>query len=412
MVLCVWRLQGETEGILTRSSSRSAAEARLRELEVYLEERAVKVTEVNCQRVLKGDKQEMREARIKERKPTANPNDTDILKLARNCSHFHRHHGFLLAPLTEVERQFPIAFAILTYKTAFQVVDLLRAIYRPQNFYCLHVDQKSPPEFRGAMDAVSSCFPNVFLASRSIDVAWGTFTVLEPQLVCMGDLWRRNGTWRYYINLTGQEFPLKTNYEMVRILSELKGANDIALDPKLDIFRWRWEKYLPAPHNITIYKGNNQIAASRAFVDYVLHEPLVQDFLLWLNNTVIPDELFYNSLHYNSHLKAPGRYQGNATKEPANPMARFIIWVNKDNRNRCVGNNIVREICILNVLHLPMIHRRKELFANKFYAGFSRLALRCLAEELHNRTRDQALGRRGFNVVLYKQYERQIQRFA
>ena len=34
--------------------------------------------------------------------------------------------------------------------------------------------------------------------------------------------------WRYFINLTGQEFPLKTNKELVRILSHYHGANDIA----------------------------------------------------------------------------------------------------------------------------------------------------------------------------------------
>ena len=33
--------------------------------------------------------------------------------------------------------------------------------------------------------------------------------------------------WRYFINLTGQEFPLKTNRELVEILTALHGANDI-----------------------------------------------------------------------------------------------------------------------------------------------------------------------------------------
>ena len=33
--------------------------------------------------------------------------------------------------------------------------------------------------------------------------------------------------WKYYINLTGLEFPLKTNWELVQILSTYKGANDV-----------------------------------------------------------------------------------------------------------------------------------------------------------------------------------------
>ena len=32
--------------------------------------------------------------------------------------------------------------------------------------------------------------------------------------------------WKYFINLTGQEFPLKTNYEIVQILKAYKGANN------------------------------------------------------------------------------------------------------------------------------------------------------------------------------------------
>jgi beta-1,3-galactosyl-O-glycosyl-glycoprotein beta-1,6-N-acetylglucosaminyltransferase/N-acetyllactosaminide beta-1,6-N-acetylglucosaminyltransferase len=43
----------------------------------------------------------------------------------------------------------------------------------------------------------------------------------------MREALKHNGTWRYFINLTGQEFPLKTNKELVRILTALRGANDI-----------------------------------------------------------------------------------------------------------------------------------------------------------------------------------------
>ncbi len=44
---------------------------------------------------------------------------------------------------------------------------------------------------------------------------------------CMHDLWRRSVRWRYFINLTGREFPLKTNLELVRILTTYNGSNDI-----------------------------------------------------------------------------------------------------------------------------------------------------------------------------------------
>ena len=43
----------------------------------------------------------------------------------------------------------------------------------------------------------------------------------------MEDLWQASATWKYFINLTGQEFPLKTNAELVKILKVYNGANNI-----------------------------------------------------------------------------------------------------------------------------------------------------------------------------------------
>ena len=42
----------------------------------------------------------------------------------------------------------------------------------------------------------------------------------------MEELWSHK-KWKYFINLTGQEFPLKTNLELVRILTAYNGANDL-----------------------------------------------------------------------------------------------------------------------------------------------------------------------------------------
>ena len=49
--------------------------------------------------------------------------------------------GFVLEALRE-EMEFPIAFSLLVYKDTEQIYRLLRAIYRPSNYYCIHVDAK------------------------------------------------------------------------------------------------------------------------------------------------------------------------------------------------------------------------------------------------------------------------------
>jgi hypothetical protein len=40
--------------------------------------------------------------------------------------------------------------------------------------------------------------------------------------------------WKYFINLTGQDYPLKTNLDIVRILKAFKGANDVWIDIRSD----------------------------------------------------------------------------------------------------------------------------------------------------------------------------------
>ena len=49
---------------------------------------------------------------------------------------------YFTKPLTEEEAQFPIAYSILFYNDLQQTEKLLRAIYHPQNIYCVHLDKK------------------------------------------------------------------------------------------------------------------------------------------------------------------------------------------------------------------------------------------------------------------------------
>ncbi|RUS84719.1 hypothetical protein EGW08_007506, partial [Elysia chlorotica] len=145
----------------------------------------------------------------------------------QNCSKFTWERGYFTVPLSAEELEFPIAYSLLVYKDLEMVERLLlRAIYRPQNYYCLHIDASSTPGFYRAARSLSRCFHNVILTRQRVDVVWGEFSVLKPELLCMRQLWRYR-KWKYYINLTGQEFPLKTNLEIVRILKAYRGANDV-----------------------------------------------------------------------------------------------------------------------------------------------------------------------------------------
>ena len=121
--------------------------------------------------------------------------DSTYAKLASNCTKFVQNRGYITAPISAAEENFPLAFSILMYKDVEQFERLLRAIYRPQNFYCVHVDKKSKKDVQNGARAVASCFPNVFVPPDTVEVKWGKFSVLEAELICMRHL--LNGkNWR------------------------------------------------------------------------------------------------------------------------------------------------------------------------------------------------------------------------
>ncbi|XP_045209189.2 beta-1,3-galactosyl-O-glycosyl-glycoprotein beta-1,6-N-acetylglucosaminyltransferase-like isoform X1 [Mercenaria mercenaria] len=362
------------------------------------------VKEVNCRAIIDGnDNETLKAENASETNKKVGVTAEKYIQMTSNCSTFISERGYITDSLTEVENNFHIAFSLLMFKDIEQSERLLRAIYRPQNIYCIHVDKKSSDDIFKAMSNIASCFDNVFIASKRYKVQWGTMTVLEPDLLCMKELWNKSKSWKYFINLTGQEFPLRTNYELVQILKAYNGANDLEGTVE-HANKDRWENAGTPPHGIVPTKGSVHIVASRGYVDYVLHDQRARDFLNWTKHTKVPDETFFASLNHNPSLQVPGSYKGypeTEMKENIKPfVARFKNWGAGKYNWPCKGKR-VRMICIFGTGDLPMLASRRELFANKFYLDYHHFALDCL-EELHfNHTRDEYLGKLAFDPRWY-----------
>lgn len=125
------------------------------------------------------------------------------------------------------EKSFPLAFTLIVYEQLAQVEALLRAVYRPHNFYCIHVDKKAAVMFTDSLVKLAGCLDNVYVSDRSVDVRWGTYSVLDADVTCMRVLLEKSSRWKYVINLSTYDFPLKTNLELVRILKAFNGSNNI-----------------------------------------------------------------------------------------------------------------------------------------------------------------------------------------
>ncbi|KAK7498618.1 hypothetical protein BaRGS_00010278 [Batillaria attramentaria] len=353
--------------------------------------------------------------------PVKRLSDQDFIRLTKDCKQFRSKYGYQrYRTVTQEELNFPLAFNILLYKDVDQLHILLRAIYRPHNSYCLHVDGNASPDVYSAASGLANCLDNVFLVSQRENITYGGFSRLQADINCMKNHMHRTSSnphytnetslhqqstspWRYLINLPSQQFPLKTNLELVKILQIYNGSNDIEGITGGRMMRSRFAfkheyrrhpntgrveivktdtPHPPPPHNITVVKGSAYGVFSRQFVQFLLQDARARDLLEWCRSVSSPDEYYWATLHHDAKLNAPGGYSGPPDKKPW--LAVYASWPPRD---LCLSGKSVRGVCIFGVRDLPQLVSRKELFANKFYMDFQPEALHCLDQWIMNKSR-------------------------
>jgi hypothetical protein len=203
----------------------------------------------------------------------------DQYHIAKEQCHIYRSERFnesFHREDTSINRQFPLAFNILMYENVEQFERLLRVIYRPQNYYCVHVDNDASVNVFEGVQSIVQCFNNVFLSNKREKVFYTTFSRLQADLNCMQDL-IKYPSWKYLLNVANTELPLKTNSELVKILTIYRGYNDIegrwksrniqrteyvwemintTIDSHASPLRKSTEKKKSPPGNVEIVKGS------------------------------------------------------------------------------------------------------------------------------------------------------------
>lgn len=334
-------------------------------------------------------------------------NDMEYEKHVMDCDKFKQSRGYRQTPDSETEREFPLAFNILFYQNIEQLERLLRAIYRPQNQYCIHVDKKTPQSIIETVQHLTDCFDNVFLASKLEIVVYASYTRLLADINCMRDHIENGYEWKYLLNMAASEFPIMTNLQIVQILKEFNGANDIHevfITMDENRFRKKHFTYIDVvakkghmihtkvkkeepPHKLTITKGNAYNVFSKEFVKFVLKDKIAKDLLAWSADTFTPDEHYWatlNNLYSNPFLETPGGYKGHPDNKPF--FGRYIGWNTTKHLPRCKAGHFIHNVCVFSVQDLPMIRNRPEIIANKFDIDYDPLAYRCMEEWLHNKT--------------------------
>ncbi|XP_055861324.1 beta-1,3-galactosyl-O-glycosyl-glycoprotein beta-1,6-N-acetylglucosaminyltransferase-like [Biomphalaria glabrata] len=335
-----------------------------------------------------------------------------VPSMLSDCQAFKEIRGYRLDSGQQEEEEFPLAYIILVHRDFEHLERLLRALYRPQHTFCIHVDAKASEHLKKAVSLLVGCFKNMALASEAHTIIYAHISRLAADITCMKDLLELDSKWKYVINYAATEFPLRTNLETVKILKSLNGKNDIHESYKARIKDRFQSEYsvingkmtasqvtmAPPPYNLTITKGQAYNSFTREFVEWVLTEQIPRDFLTWSEKTYSPDEHYWgtlNNLYHNQFLNTPGGFQGEPDKKGY--ITKFISWQYRNARHKCQGQ-IIHSICVFSSLDLPTIMVQMHLAANKFDLTYDPIAYACI-EELHT---NKTLAHVPFDRAFYK----------
>jgi len=118
-----------------------------------------------------------------------------------------------------------LAYLITAHKYPQQLLRLMRAIYHPANTYVLHVCTRAPAEMHAAARQCAAAHPNCSVIPGE-RVMWGSWRLARAQLHQMAEALRVASDWDYCINLSGQDYPLKTNDQIAAtVAAGPAGAN-------------------------------------------------------------------------------------------------------------------------------------------------------------------------------------------
>lgn len=321
--------------------------------------------------------------------------------LVKNCSLLRLVHRYGAAPVSPEEEDFPLAFAIKLHVSLLQAEQLLRTIYRAHNFYCLHVDKRAPDEVYEVISSLGDCFSNVEVIRDRVSVVYSSAAHVWAELKCMAAALASHVTWRYYINLTGEEFPLRTNLEMVRILTMFRGANDIESMIHPPHLRWRVDsefvisggglrrtstpKTFMFP-DFPIRKGSAYGAFTRGFVASLFDDNVARAMLRWFNDTYAPEENVWATI--NALPWIPGGYSLEVRHELNQHASRAVAW--RWDEYRCKGKYL-RSVCILTSGDLPWLLKQPQLVANKFKTNWDQRVLDCLEQIIFRRAKSRGV---------------------
>lgn len=226
-----------------------------------------------------------------------------------------------------------IAYLILVHRLPDQFKKLFKAIYDPSNFYLIHIDKKANEKIGQDVKEFVEQYSNVHILN-SENVIWGGYSMVQAELDGMKYLLEMNAKWDYFINLSGQDYPLKSQKIIKEFLSKNNGKNYIKIDNQEKIrpeTMNRIENYFEElensisekthkrgfMENVIPYIGGQWMILTRNCCEFLSNSAEVKKFEEYYLNTLIADESFFQTVLMNTSFEGV----------IINDDKRAIIWI-------------------------------------------------------------------------------------
>ena len=278
-----------------------------------------------------------------------------------------------------------IAWFIMAHQKPEQlrwIVEALAASSSPGELILLHIDLKSmlglKAERRGMLQTareLRSRYPVIRLM-RPRFTNWGGWSLSQLHLDAIGTALRLDPDWTYFVNLSGQCYPIKALVEIRARIAEADGQVFAEMrhfsDLPPDDWHLAWHPMIELPHKAVKrpgrypppgdfeleFKGSQWSILPRDFCEWQRIAPIARRIKTYLRGLLLSDELIVQTLVRNG----PWR------DRVASHYGREIVWPGPK---------------VMTSADLPRLLASPALFARKFDLAQDTAVLHTLSERFH-----------------------------
>ncbi len=270
----------------------------------------------------------------------------------------------LLSPVYEDSTSISIAYFLMVHRFPEQFKRLFNAIYHPDNHYLIHIDKKAEADILGSVTSFLKDYPNAHIL-KSQNIVWGGYSMVQSELDGMKFLLDLNLNWDFFINLSGQDFPLKSQTYIHQFLTAHRKTSFIRFENQATerpetmnrIDNYFEEDVVGYPvrshrrfflEDAIPYIGGQWMMLTRDCCEFLCNSEEIKAYEDFYKHTFIADEAFFQTTLMNSSFSG----------KLINDDKRAIVWI--------PDGDIKLRPKTFTEADLPFLQTGDNLFARKF----------------------------------------------